>query len=427
MDQTIEWYMQRLESVRGSGEAEIEAILDLSRALMEELRFDDAQSYLDKALAVSLAQQHQTHQRDIHGLLAIVNFSTQDIDSAFKHVQQAISLSHDQHEHLLEHFASLMIMLIMTPPDAPAHAYAESLIEELREKETEQVVIHQMIQMLAETYAMKGDADHAVSILEAEVDRTDETKWFALMQLGSLEIGLDRFNDGYRHLKEARQIASDQNDHEAEVVILMGLGSACVDSGRFENGVRYLKSALEISRQLGDPDLEQVAVGELGNAYAYSEDFEKALESYRELIDVARSNQDIEAEMMGWANSGNAHRDMDNPLEAIKAYQQALNLSRSLSNPFEEAEILMQMGQAYADDGELQKSIKHIEQAIPLFSQMNEEVEIGDAFLTMAEIYAEYDRMTEARDAAEKSRQIFEQLQLSELVVFVDDFIEGLQ
>lgn len=305
-----------------------------------------------------------------------------------------------------------------------------------------------------------GDALHATGRYAAAIERysaagdlADRAGWIdakgaALLNLGTTNTLLGRFQPARVHLTQALELFRRTRQREREMWVLsslghlfrqMGqlqhnadycaeqvavyrdldsggvhslaralanLGAAELDLGRLDQASEHLSTALALHRDRGDRWGELNVVDELANARLAAGRLDDALELARDAVTMARELGEPRVEALASSTLGAVYHQQGRVESAVEYHTRSIEMARNTRSPDIEMKALIGLAAARLRLHQDEDASGCVLQALETASKVGYRVHEGDALVVLAEIRLTQGQYAEARDYARRALDI---------------------
>ena len=173
--------------------------------------------------------------------------------------------------------------------------------------------------------------------------------------------------------------ARTRKDRFLEATALLNLGSVSLEQERFDEAVDWLRSAQRAALALDAEDIEEGALGSLGWGYLGLGDTARALELFKEAEKEAKDLGDIGDDLKWLTNVGYAYTDEGKIQPAKATYAQALQLARQINSTEDISDILTDLGLVAVASGNADEASTYSGQALAMAQQSGSRPDMLDA------------------------------------------------
>jgi predicted ATPase len=260
----------------------------------------------------------------------------------------------------------------------------------------EEHALDRIVVSKADIYRYKGDYDMAKMNYERVLTQVPEGSeiWLAAMRglvdtiwyqaksrIRDCDINNARelLDEAKRKAQAALHIASEKNDHQAEMELLISLGNISWHEKDLEKALELFEKAINIADEnfLGGEPYRN-----LGTVYRVMGNLDKALAAYKEYLEYATDVQDKRMELLGYISLGMAFCETGDFEKAYNYFDKSLFLNDILNITEYRVASLISKGEACLKEGEEVLGLKHLEDSATLRGRK-------DSSLTQPEILEE--------------------------------------
>lgn len=314
------------------------------------------------------------------------------------------------------------IQELMSPDDPnqqPDYARAKQLLDELNERydRLNDFEKSTLLNFYTNYYLNNDDIDMALQTFEKILtieDLREDVKLRALMALGQLYSGEERFEESIDAFNRWRDLSVDENEN-----VYLGLANSHYNLAQYNEAIPYLLDHMEMLEAAGKPIAKNV-YGLLNVMYIELEDYESAEKVTKQMVVLFDEASD-------WRNLSAIYGYLDNDAKRIetlgltfaKGYMASeseyLNLAQSLAGidaPYKGAKILekgFQDGIVEENEENLQKLVQmyllasEYEMALVPAIKAAEMAETGEAYDQLGYVYYMLHDYPNAVEATEKA------------------------
>lgn len=340
------------------------------------------------------------------------------------------------------------IQELMSPEDVnkqPDYARAKEKLDELNERydRLNDFEKSTLLNFYTNYYLSNDQIDLALQTFERILTIEElrvESRLRALMALGQLYMGEDRFTESIEAFKRWREISEEENEN-----VFLGLANSYYNLAQYSEGIPYLIDHMELLQANGK-DIPKNIFGLLNVMYIELEDYVNAERVTKQMTTLFDEPGD-------WRNLAAIYGYLDDDKRRIatlsisfaKGYMENesefLNLSQSLAGadaPYQGAKVLeagLQKGAVEEDEDNLGRLAQmymlasEYEKAVVPATKAAEMAETGKAYDQLAYVYYMLHDFRKSADAAEKAIERGgldspgdTQLFLARALVELDDF-----
>ncbi len=190
--------------------------------------------------------------------------------------------------------------------------------------------------------------------------------------------------------------------------------------GDFEKSEEKANKALALSREGQDQKNEWRALNNLAALANLQGDLASGKAYYENILTLAREARDTDWIFNSIFNLIITKRELGISSNRLQLLQEALSLSRKMGQPKREAAVLQLIGEFECDRGDYENAERYYIQSL----QIHEETEHHEfeslCHLYLGILYYRMDRFVEARQAYEKCKQIWDELQIPHRSILAD-------
>ena len=315
-----------------------QATRTLGVALVKQGLFDEAQSFLEKALQSADIRQDITTKADCLNQLALCAYYSNDFETALTLAYKGLEASRDAAAHLFEADALYVIGLIYNNFGLYRDAL-ESFLAELSIVETEEVA--------------------------------DSRKVKALNAVGVSYTRLGDFAKAETYLESSLALARQKGNLEGQALALRNLGSVADEYKEHEKALSLYEQSFELYEQMANPHelaLQYLALGKaLANLARYDEArsaFTQVL-VYLQQVDNTTLKIDVSLHLSQLAQSEGAE------YKAHERLCDAVKLVDEEAAPADAFRVHKALADSFKERGEAAKALHHFE----LFHDLKERVQ----------------------------------------------------
>jgi tetratricopeptide (TPR) repeat protein len=202
----------------------------------------------------------------------------------------------------------------------------------------------------------------------------------ALLELGSEDMGSNRYGAAKEKLQEAARIAGEDGESLNESAALTYLGIAYGNTGEFSKGFSTLERARALSKKRKDAPDEIETLHGMRILYSILGDFPKVLETNARMTRIAEESGRKRVAMKAESDIGGFYGEIGDKQAAAEHYKKALDLAEQLGDPEDEFSQLNEYGVALMDMGEPDAAITALIRSLTLQDWAGGHVNLAEAF-----------------------------------------------
>jgi tetratricopeptide (TPR) repeat protein len=239
---------------------------------------------------------------------------------------------------------------------------------------------HARMQQFNEADQTFAQAQRACSV--AEIEACGEL----LRARGGMATGRGQYKDAHQLYSLSLASARRFGQRWDESVALMNLGSICLMEDRFDEAIGLLHDAEQIAAKLNAGDVLVTTLGNLGWAYYRIGDAESALEMFREAERRSVILGDSEDAITWLTTSGVVYEDSRELARAAAFYRQALDLAKQINSNEDVVTSLELLAHLSIDAGSLNEADVYIDQLSSMVQADGNRLDALDVTLAKAKI-----------------------------------------
>jgi tetratricopeptide (TPR) repeat protein/biotin operon repressor/energy-coupling factor transporter ATP-binding protein EcfA2 len=228
-------------------------------------------------------------------------------------------------------------------------------------------------------------------------DRTNESVFEALLELGIVAEKTGEFDLATKRYEAAHRYAADSGDPVAEGRALQNLGTASQSRGEYETAIEYGRQALDRYEAHGERLLEAKVRSNLGNAFTRLSRFEEAETAYHRALDIDTDIGRDPGVAAALTNLGDLERLRGNYEEALAYTKQAESLYRRIGDEHRISICLNNIGRIHEDLGNIDAALEAHEEAYGIRQEVGNPHAIGITEHNLATCALAQDDLTAAK------------------------------
>ncbi|MGH3991584.1 MAG: tetratricopeptide repeat protein, partial [Pseudonocardiaceae bacterium] len=188
--------------------------------------------------------------------------------------------------------------------------------------------------------------------------------------LAGAYIRLDRYDDGYAHLRHALDRTIQADDQVGQAHTHNGLGLARERQDRYAEAIDHAQQALDLYRAADHRYGQAHALNSIGWQHALLSNYQQTLTYCQQALVLNRELDDRNGQAASWDSLGYAHHHLGDHTQAITCYQRALDLTRDIGNRYYEAETLTHIGDTQHAAGHPEAACHAWQQALTILDDL---------------------------------------------------------
>ena len=331
---------------------------------------------------------------------------------------------------------------------------------------------HDIYDGIGETYKDLGKYEVALSSFEAafrvaEQAKDDLMKAEALRKIASSKDQMGDWEDALKIYEESLAITQSIGDHTRTGLVYNCIGGGCFARGDLDEAVKYFQEALRIGDQIGDLRLIGDASSGLGVVASIRHDFDEAIRNHQASLHSYKAAGDSHYEAQTYMNLGITHFKKNELGIADKYYEESLKVSekcgysklticnylnraelsiagsaldrardfcnkafqilRTLDDDWARAEGYKIYGMIYRRQRDFHKAKESLRSSLKLSRKCDYLPNMAEAYYEMGLVYKEEGMSQKALEHFNRSKGIFEELDIVEEVEKVDEYITEIR
>jgi CHAT domain-containing protein/tetratricopeptide (TPR) repeat protein len=164
--------------------------------------------------------------------------------------------------------------------------------------------------------------------------------------------------------RKSLKVAREQRDSFLEASDLLNLGSVALNLDHYDDALASLTEAANFAKPIQARPVIEAALGDAGTAYFYLGDFEKALSNFQQAEKAAQEIGTTSAQVDWLVDAGSSYDRLGNLQEAKRCYEQSLKAALAIGAPQEIAEIDTRLAFLLYRQGQFDTAKTHSEEAV---------------------------------------------------------------
>lgn len=360
----------------GAVEEQARALLLIGVALYQQARYGEAQTRLERALAIVRTTSRSDLEADVLKSLGNVAYLLNEYDGATVYYQESLAVARASGDRATESRALANLGNI-----AMGRArYAE-----------------------AQDYYERG-----LAIARATGDRQREGS--ALMDLASVAYSQSRYDEARSYYEQGLAIARAINDRQSESTALGALGGVAALTGDYPAARAYYEQALALDRATGNRVSATGQLIALGGLASMQGDDAAARAHYEESLSIALEIQNRQLEGNALAALGGLAQMRADYALARAYYEQSLAAARATQNRHGEIGILEALGVVADAQGDFAAAHQIFEQSLATAREIGNRAGEGRIYIALGKLMQAEGDSRQSRAYYDKSLAIVREL-----------------
>src|SRR5262245_30872582 len=217
----------------------------------------------------------------------------------------------------------------------------------------------------------------------------DEGRAATLNGLGSIEMGLNQFDEAERHFKESLDLRRRIGDTRGVSICLNNLSLVSRERGRYDEAIRFAQEARAAGAEIGDQEHVALSWTRLGETYEDAGRPEEALNAYQESLKVLRESGDDSGVGNSLRNLGYINAVLGRYVEAFFFMKEGLAKARSLEDKQPLMRALSDIAVVEQFQGRYEEALSYDLESLDMAHALQDGATAGLLQGNMAEIHAD--------------------------------------
>jgi tetratricopeptide (TPR) repeat protein len=228
--------------------------------------------------------------------------------------------------------------------------------------------------------------------------------------LGTLYGEKGDFDKAQKHLKNALNHLSDEDDLSARAMILTNLGIISTIKGDYEKAVWNYKNAEVKFNQLNDVRRLARVYHNTGMLYTRMESYDAALDEFNKCITLSLENDYLSNCAVAYIGKAYIYTKLKNPALADAYTDKAMEIAYQLNDTLSIADIYKVKGMIQNDMSNFELSEELFENSIRLNKDMESKLNEAESSVQLGELLEKSNRINEAKPYLKSATNFFNRL-----------------
>lgn len=282
----------------------------------------EAFSYIEKALDLSVKTQNLKGEALCNHLLGKVNYRLEQYDLAVNYLQRAL-----QYNYILN-----------------------------------KDEVGQVYKNLAQAYEKNNNLDLSLEYYKMylaickELNYTDEivqTKY----DLARIHTNAKQYNTAIKEYSEIQEIESERNNPRGIITANESKGEVYLKQNLSQEAISNLKNSVEVAEEISDKKVKSRSLRKLGDAYRQSNQTNEELNARKEALKISEEEEGPEQQASDNLAIAEVYIQQNKPDEAVEYIQKSVQLAESSGNIKKKGNALKVLSEAYKDKGEYEDAL----------------------------------------------------------------------
>ena len=242
-----------------------------------------------------------------------------------------------------------------------------------------------------------------------KIDILNEHVW-ALQNMGRLDEGLEKVEEGIKLLKELDVEGQNVKDKERKTKLLLNKGNIYLYKGEMEQSWVYYEKSLLINEELGNKELISLSLNNMGNIYHWKGELDQAMEYYKISLKLREETGNKQSIAGSQNNIGLIYQKKGKLDKALKYYDKCLVICQEMGYKRLIAHPLTNIGQVYHLKGNLDKALEYYDKGRAIFKKQGDKNQTAELLLHIGCIYHESGELAAASYFLHQCMEICEEI-----------------
>jgi tetratricopeptide (TPR) repeat protein len=306
-----------------------------------------------------------------------------EVESSFKHYQQALSLCPSSNEEekadiihaLADLYASqgdtdkafeLLYQVLEIDERIGNYGGKAQTLNSLANIKHDQGLLEEALHLYQQAYELqKSISDIRKSIKDTKALATIRTN------IATLQVELGQIDAWNQIAPELFEIHESSKDVHGMVVTLNNVAALRLKGGKLEESKVLSQKALQLLDISDDYWIRAAALHNLATICSEQGQYEQSLEFYKQALEIHMKNKNIKGEATTLREIGILHSRQKNFSKALELIQASHRLDESIENAQGQADALMWIASILIDQDNLEEAIPRLEKALKLYKDTN--------------------------------------------------------
>lgn len=386
--------------------------LQLGRCNLYLSHYEEAATYLNRALRLFTSQDHKNGKAKALAILVVVKLKLGQLDDAADAIAQVLRTCDGRgttgnQAGCFEYLADIAQERsdFNQPGECPSQRRSER-----GETDSSAGAIRFLNQTgrLFRENGMQDKAEHLGEQSLAIARQVQNRKWEASALEDLAQVFKDRgqYDRAFVRYLKALSICEALNDRPAQAQLMNKLGRVVLVQGRTEEAKSFHEKALQFARANGDLKGEAVSLGGLGSVYQATGEYAKAADCHEKALEIFRNSDNATGESYTLDNLGNLHMHSGRYAQAAKCYEQSLAIRRKIGYRKGEAISLNELGVLYQAWGQPDKALTYLEQSLEISRRIGDVKGEATSLNAFGEVYRTRGQFDKALEYFDKALEI---------------------
>jgi CRISPR-associated protein Csx3 len=191
-----------------------------------------------------------------------------------------------------------------------------------------------------------------------------------------------------------------------EVDRLLERGATQFRAADYIDALQSWQQALAICREIQERNRERTSLYNLGNAYYSLADYQQAIEYLQQSLIIAQEIGDRSGEVSSLSTLGKIKESLGQYQQAIDYYQQSLAITREIGDRSRAANSLSNLGSVYNSLGDYNQAIEYLQQSLTIAREIAERSGEATAMKALGNAYYSLEQYQQAIEYYQQSLEI---------------------
>jgi len=410
----------RSELKNGNAETRLNALINLGSLYCESKKYDEAESYLLKALTLALGRKNNSKLSLIYKTLGTIYLKQFKIDKAEENFSKALTLTPEKNRRVVSFLCdSLGDVFTKSSRTKEGLSYYEKALDIRKELELWKG-ISETLNKIGVNYYYQSDYDNAIKFVTESLHIREERKekkeavasclnnlCLAYLHKGNYPEALENGIRALRLFEEAGNI-------ESQGLIYNNLGLIYFEMSLFSEALECQFKALKIKEQNSNKAILANTLNNISMIFSRLFNLEKALEYAQKALLLRKEINDSRGISSSYNELGRIFDKMNDFEKAIEYFSESIKMKRELNIQSGLGQSLENLGMIYLKQKKYEESGKCLIEAKRIYEELGEQKAVTGIYRNISSLFIQVGKYEEALVYIKRSHDLSKSLNLKD-------------
>ena len=411
-------YRSELKSSRV--ETRLNALTNLGSLYCESKKYDEAESYLQKALTLASGKKNNSKLSLIYKTLGTIYLKQFKIDKAEENFSKALKLTPEKNKRVISFlYDSMGDVFTKSSRTKEGLNYYEKALEIRKELEFWKG-ISETLNKIGVNYYYQSDYENAIKFVSESLNIREERKekreavasclnnlCLAYLHKGNYPEALDNGNRALKLFEEAGNV-------ESQGLIYNNLGLIYFEMSFFTEALECQFKALKIKEQTSNKAILANTLNNISMIFSRLFNLEKAREYAEKAMELRKEINDARGIASSYNELGRIFDKMNDFDKAIEYFSESIKMKRELNIQSGLGQSLENLGMIYLKQKKYEESGKCLIEAKRIYEELGEQKAVTGIYRNISSLFIQVGKYEEALVYIKRSHDLSKTLNLKD-------------